>query len=170
MGKPSWRQRDAALETALRKLEAMDMRIAQFSRQRPLSADDEHAVGDDRLDVFRIHTGQRHEDQEFVVGLDARSWDLALSTEIGQKPITARTLRLRTSARENFQGSSLGNPSKAKRDVSKPLNTKAISNADAPGSTSMATVSSMAARTRRKPGSLIAGIPASLTTTTCLPW
>ena len=59
-----------------------------------------------------------------------------------------------------------GKPSNTKRRTSKPESTAAHANAVGPGSTSTAMPAARAAATRALPGSLIPGIPASVTTAT----
>ena len=54
-------------------------------------------------------------------------------------------------------------PSNTKRSVGNPESTSAVSTALGPGTTSTASPASRQARTSRSPGSLIPGIPASVT-------
>src|SRR6185312_9924875 len=68
-------QRDPALEPALRNLEPVNAGVAEFRRQGPAPADDEHAVLDDGLDPVRLDARQRDQDEQFVVGFqDVDRW------------------------------------------------------------------------------------------------
>src|ERR1700686_3172017 len=62
-------QREAALKPALRQLEPMNPGVAQLVRQHPVAADDQRAVFDHGLDLFGVDAGERHQDEEFPLGL-----------------------------------------------------------------------------------------------------
>jgi len=57
-------------------------------------------------------------------------------------------------------------PSNTKRDVDSPLTTSAMTTAAGPGIAVTGIDLSIAARTRRSPGSLMPGVPASVTSPT----
>ena len=61
------------------------------------------------------------------------------------------------------------NPSKIKRSVGRPLITNAMIKAAGPGIAETMCEESIAARTKREPGSLIPGVPASVTRQTSRP-
>jgi hypothetical protein len=62
-------QYDAAFEPALWKLKPMDASITQLVWQDPMPADDKHSIINDGHHLIRIDAGQRHENQQFPVGL-----------------------------------------------------------------------------------------------------
>jgi hypothetical protein len=62
-----------------------------------------------------------------------------------------------------------GNPSKQNRSVGSPETASAVVTADGPGTAVTRTPAATAAATTRKPGSLMPGMPASVTTRTFLP-
>ena len=78
-----WRKDDATIETTLRKLQAVDPRISQFSRQHAATLHDEGAAAlDHRLDIIGRDTRKRDEDRDLRLGL--KHIDGRLPTRLGQ--------------------------------------------------------------------------------------
>src|SRR5204863_449674 len=61
---------DAALEIAVRDLEAPDLARARIERNAAVRAHDDAARIDQHLDAFRRHAGQRHHDDVAVLVLE----------------------------------------------------------------------------------------------------
>lgn len=68
-------QPDAAFETTLRKLKAMDGRGSHLGRIGPAPRDDEFSLADGGLDLVGLDAGQGDENEDSAVGLeDVDGW------------------------------------------------------------------------------------------------